>query len=290
MFPESRMSDLSGPTFGMSTHLFHDQRLSRDHLSRIAAHGFESIEVFATRTHFDYHDTAAVAQLADWLRETGLRLHSIHAPIVRSLSNGQWGPAFSNATADEAERARAVAETGAALNLARAIETRYLVVHLGVPAAQRPSPQDNARDAARRSVEEIWRLAESTGTDVALEVIPNGLSDAGSLVSLIEDELELRGLGVCLDFGHAFLLGDPAEAVETVSGHLVTTHVHDNNGRSDDHLMPFQGAIDWTTALMSMQKVGYESTYMFEVANTSAPDRVLQDAVRARQKFEEILR
>ena len=284
------MTEVSRPTFGMSTHLFHDQRLSRDHLSRIAAHGFDSIEVFATRTHFDYHDRSAIAQLGEWLRETGLRLHSIHAPITRSLTNGQWGPAFSNATADEAERTRAVDETNAALNIAREIETRYMVVHLGVPTVQNPPPQDNQRAAARRSVEQIHALAQPIGVEVALEVIPNGISTASSLVTMIEDDLELARLGICMDFGHAFLLGDPVEAVETVSGHVVTTHVHDNHGRRDDHLMPFDGAIDWTTALMSMQKVGYESTYMFEVANTSAPDRVLQEAARVRKKFEEILR
>ena len=71
--------------FGISTHLFHDQRLSRDHLAQIAAHGFEAVEVFATRSHFDYHDPAAIAQLGEWLKETGLALHGIHAPIVESL-------------------------------------------------------------------------------------------------------------------------------------------------------------------------------------------------------------
>ena len=46
--------------FGISTHLYHDQRLSRDHLAQIASYGFEAIELFATRSHFDYHDEAAI--------------------------------------------------------------------------------------------------------------------------------------------------------------------------------------------------------------------------------------
>ena len=70
--------------FGISTHLFHEQRLSRDHLAQIAAHGFEAVEVFATRSHFDYHDPAAIAQLGEWLKETGLALHGIHAPIIET--------------------------------------------------------------------------------------------------------------------------------------------------------------------------------------------------------------
>ena len=68
--------------FGISTHLYHDRRLEREHLVQIASYGFEAVELFATRTHFDYHDGAAIAALAQWLSETGLRLNSIHAPIT----------------------------------------------------------------------------------------------------------------------------------------------------------------------------------------------------------------
>ena len=79
--------------FGVSTHLYHGQRLSREHLLEIAAHGFETVEVFATRTHFDYHNPAAVADLQQWLAEAGLTLHGDscagHAG-VRSAAAG-WG-------------------------------------------------------------------------------------------------------------------------------------------------------------------------------------------------------
>ena len=49
--------------FGISTHLYHEQRLGRDHLAQVAGYGFEALEVFATRTHFDYHDPAAIEKL-----------------------------------------------------------------------------------------------------------------------------------------------------------------------------------------------------------------------------------
>ena len=56
------------------------------------------------------------------------------------------------------------------------------------------------------------------------------------------------------------------DAIETVSEHLIATHVHDNRGRTDDHLVPFDGTIDWPAALTAVQKVGYEGTLMFEIA------------------------
>ena len=71
-----------------------------------------------------------------------------------------------------------------------------------------------------------------TGVRVAVEVIPNELSRAGSLVHFVEHDLETTDTGICLDFGHAHMYGDLVDAIETVSGHLVTTHLHDNRGRA----------------------------------------------------------
>src|SRR5829696_2935184 len=273
--------------FGITTHLFHDQRLSRDHLAQIAAHGFEAVEVFATRSHFDYHDPAAIARLGEWLEETGLALHGIHAPIVDRMGGGdQWGEPISNAVGDTAKRQAAVREADTALNIARHIPTDVLVVHLGTPASQ---GGENNRTAAFRSVEDICRLAEPLGIRVALEVIPNPLSDAAALVAMLERDLDFPRTGICLDFGHAFLMGDVADAIETVAEHLVTTHVHDNRGKQDEHLVPFDGRINWDVALMTMQKVGYDGTYLMELANTGSPAAVLDQARAARARFDKLM-
>ncbi len=273
--------------FGISTHLYHDQRLSRAHLAEIAAHGFEEVEVFATRTHFDYHDAAAIARLEEWLRETGLTLHGIHAPVVDSLSPPDtWGTAISNAVSDAARRQTAVREADAALNIARRIPADVFVVHLGTPSVQ---GGENSRTAAFRSVEQICRLAEPIGIRVALEVIPNPISDGALLVDLLEKDLDAPRTGICLDFGHAFLMGDVADTIETVAEHLITTHVHDNDGKKDLHLVPFEGRINWDIALMTMQKVGYDGTYMMEIAGGGSTTAVLERARAARARFEKLM-
>jgi sugar phosphate isomerase/epimerase len=274
--------------FGISTHLYHDRRLDRDHLAQIASFGFEAIELFATRSHFDYHDESAIATLAEWLAETGLTLNSVHAPIAESHTNGQWFGGFSNAEADNARRQQAVRESEAALQIARRIPFDTLAVHLGTPVSF-SQPGDNNRAAAFRSADEICRMAEPLGVRVALEVIPNDLSSAASLVSLIERDLDAAHAGICLDFGHAHLMGDVADEIETAAEHVMATHVHDNRRRSDDHLVPYLGSINWDMALMTMQKIGYDGTYLMELANTSVPERVLDEARRARQRFERTL-
>ncbi len=280
---------MSNLRFGVSTHLYHDLQLDRDHLVEIAAHGFDRVELFATRTHFDYHDAAAIGTLAEWLDDTQLTLNSVHAPICASFINGQWGEPFSTAVADDQKRRQALAEAEAAVAIARTIPFRHLVVHLGVPDAMKTLAGENNRDAARRSIEALHAIADQHGVGLALEVIPNPLSSAESLVSFIEDDLDDAHVGICLDVGHAFLMGEVGDAVETCSGHLLTTHLHDNRGTSDDHLAPGEGSIDWPSTLLSLQKIGYDGTWLFEVANTSTPRAVLEKTDRARRRFEELL-
>jgi len=275
--------------FGVSTHLFHGERLNRDHLLEIGSHGFESIELFATRTHFDYHSQAAVADLQQWLTEAGLKLHGVHAPISESLTDGRWGPALSLASSDPDARAAAVREAEQALYVARRLPFRVLVAHLGLPRSQQPTPAMNNRDAARRSIGELRDLAEPLGVEIAVEVIPNDLSKPGALVHFIEDILD-EPVGICLDFGHAHMEGDVVDAIETVSEYLVTTHVHDNRGRTDDHLLPFDGTIDWPGALTAVQKVGYDGTLLFELAAHGSARDTLKKARTARSRMEALLR
>lgn len=273
--------------FGISTHLFHGERLARPHLVEVAAHGFDTIELFATRSHFDYHDESAIAALDEWLDDTRLRLHAIHAPITESYIDGIWGAPISTAWSLGEDRARAIAETRTALNVARRIETGFLVVHLGTPTSY-ASDRDNHPKAAVRSVIELHDLTSAVGLQLALEVIPNRLSTATALVDLLEDEADRPGLGVCLDFGHAFLAGDVADEIEAASEYLLTTHLHDNLGVTDQHLVPFDGRINWPTAMMTLRKIGYDGALMLEVAGGDDWRAVLTRAASAREKLERL--
>jgi sugar phosphate isomerase/epimerase len=272
--------------FAVSTHLFHAERLAPDHLAAVTGHGFEAIEVYATRTHFDYHDPAVATALGEWLDSAGLSLHAVHAPTTTGFVGGRWGDTLSIAAPDDARRQLAVAETIASLGLASIVPFSYLVLHLGVPSAE---PSANSRAAVARSLEQIVEAARPVGVTLALELIPNPLSVAARLVQWLEDDLELDGSGICLDVGHAHIVGDVMEAVETCSGHIVTTHLHDNGGRRDDHLIPGQGTIDWDGTMMAFQKVGYDGTLVFELAPAHDWRGMLERAAAARGRLGRLL-
>lgn len=274
--------------FGVSTHLYVGDRLDRDHLVEIAAHGFDAVEVFALRSHFDYRDRRAAVALAEWLDDTRLRMHSIHSPIAGKYVNGKWENGLSLASADDVKRKAAVEEVMATLDVAAAIPYKVLVQHCGVPVPYAQAG-DNSRGALVKSLEELSPVAQRYGVRIAIEVIPNELSTASALVELIESEIDVTGLGICMDVGHARMMGDVVESIETCSGHLITTHLHDNRGRTDDHLVPGKGVIDWEGAMLAFQKVGYDGAWIFELAVATERRAILEQTAKARERFESLL-
>jgi sugar phosphate isomerase/epimerase len=274
--------------FGISTHLYVADRLDRDTLVEVAAHGFDAVEVFAVRSHFDYRDRRAAVALAEWLDDTRLSLHSMHAPIAREYVNGSWKDNLTLAAHDESRRKAAVEEALATLEVAATVPYAALVLHCGVPEPY-AGAADNHLASMVRSLEELSPAAQRLGVQLAVEVIPNALSTASALVDLVESDIDADALGICMDVGHARLMGDVVDAIETCSGHLITTHLHDNRGRSDDHLVPGKGVIDWDAALLAFQKIGYDGAWMFELGATPERKASLEQAAKARERFEALL-
>lgn len=278
---------MSDVRFAVSTYLFHQARLDREHLVEIAAHGFDAIELFALRSHFDYTDPGAVQRLGEWLDDTRLTLAAVHAPTAE-IYDGAWHGSLSLASGVSAERLKAVAETRAAIDIARALRFDTLVLHLGMPG-QVAAARDNDAAASRASLDELVPYAGECGVQVALEIQTNELSTPDALVALIEDANDWPIAGVCIDTGHARLLGDPVDAIEAASGHIIATHINDNRGARDDHFVPYEGSIDWARTLLSFLKVGYAGPWTFELGPGSSPMAVLARAADARRRFEQTL-
>ena len=174
--------------FGVSTHLFRNDRLSREHLLEIAAHGFETVELAAIRTHLPYDNPAAVLDVLQWLAESRLELCGLHVQLPSTALE---------AGGEDAE---------AALFVARQIPLKTLTLQVARP-----------RQAAKQ-VDRLTALAEPLGVTIAIDSASDGLSPIGSLVHFVEG-FEAR-VGIALDFGRARRDGDLVEAIEVASEHL----------------------------------------------------------------------
>jgi sugar phosphate isomerase/epimerase len=66
------------------------------------------------------------------------------------------------------------------------------------------------------------------------------------------EQTRLSNVKLCFDAGHAHLDGGAQESLEAVRDLVATTHLHDNRGERDDHLLPYEGTIDWSALLQAL--------------------------------------
>jgi len=102
-------------------------------------------------------------------------------------------------------------------------------------------------------------------------------SDFAETAAMIDELNEFAGeelFGFCFDVGHANVLGkNMYRSVMTLGKRIKVLHIHDNDGVSDLHNMPFtfmRGAnglsTDWDGFLKGLKDIGYKGVLNFEVA------------------------
>lgn len=61
--------------------------------------------------------------------------------------------------------------------------------------------------------------------------------------------------GICLDTGHLHMTGgDIPSFIRKAGKRLIATHIADNDGRSDQHLLPGFGTIDWESVMRAFDE------------------------------------
>jgi sugar phosphate isomerase/epimerase len=233
----------------LSTYRYIQQPLTAALLAEIAHAEIAAVEVFCAPNHFNYRNEQKVRELADVLGEYHLALHSLHSPTERDLAPGrESGVPLSISDSERIRRIDAIDEVKRALEVAERVPFRYLIQHMGYG---RDSADPRKLDAAFTSLEILSVFAKARGITIALENTPNEIGSPASLQHFIADT-HLHDLRLCLDTGHAHMEGTVEVAFDAMRDHIVTSHIHDNHGEKDEHLLPFTGTIDWDATLGSL--------------------------------------
>jgi sugar phosphate isomerase/epimerase len=233
----------------LSTYLFIKRKLTPALLTDIARHGISAVEIFCAISHFNYHSADVVREIAGTLRDQNLTLHALHSPAERDFNPMHESSApLSICDPERVRRLEAVDEVKRALDVAEYMPFRFLVQHVG---SSRDTLDERRFDAAFSSLEHLHIFAKARGVTLALENTPGELATPAHLRQFIIDT-RLTGLRLCFDIGHAHI-GDGVQAsLEAMREFLVTSHIHDNHGMKDEHLLPYEGTIEWKTALPAL--------------------------------------
>src|SRR5271157_2368400 len=235
----------------LSTYMFVSRKLTTELLSQIAEAGFEAVEIFGTRGHFDYTTKQEVQAMAGALSQHGLMLASLHAPTSRDLSaTREGGSPLSVAEVERVRRIEAMDELKRVIDVAEDLPFSRLILHMG---GSRETADPRKRDAAFSSLEHLVLHAHHRGVTIAVENTTSEMGDPAYLRAFV-DETRLTGLRFNFDIGHAHLADGPEEgriekSFASLRDLVVGVHLHDNHGEKDEHLPPYDGTIDWAKAI-----------------------------------------
>jgi sugar phosphate isomerase/epimerase len=272
----------------LSTYLFVSKKLTPEFLALIHGAGFQAIELFASRGHFDYTVTQEVRGMAHILADNRLQLASLHAPTSRDFGpNREGGAPLSITEVERVRRIEAMDELKRAIDIAENLPFSRMILHMGGP---RDVADPRKRDAAFSSLEHLVLHAKHVGVTICVENTTSEMGDPAYLRTFVE-ETRLTGLRFNFDIGHAHLADGPedervATSFEAMREHIASAHIHDNLGDKDAHLPPHDGSIDWPAALKLFRSLpGGDIPLTLELKEKTGPDATsLSDQITAAAK------
>ncbi|MFQ5657004.1 MAG: sugar phosphate isomerase/epimerase family protein [Candidatus Methylomirabilales bacterium] len=239
---------------------------------RIARHGFQNVELWCNYAHLDPRLEEDVTMLGQVLREERLRPVSLHAPFEfrgeKTSTQDVW--------AAWEELMTTLVET------ADHLEVGFLVVH-PVLVSRPPDLRGGEIIACHeQSLKRVARLAAGRGIRIALENLGRknvpDFADPAEVVKLTQ-RLGEDNVGVCFDTGHCLVSGlDPIEEMDHCLPHVLSFHIHENDGLEDLHWVPGKGRIDWPRFFDKLHTVGYGGLLIMEIWGGQDADRVMEEA------------
>ncbi len=208
------------------------------------------------------------------LDELNLRVHDIHGSAgLKSV----WG------VTDDAVRAMGDLLVINRLEFAAQVGCEVVIMHPPVP-----SPKANEA-SFYRSLDALQPTARRLGVRIALENIPNGnFADITAALARYDGDF----LGLCFDSGHGQLepKGAMLDWLDSVKDRLIATHLHDNDGKTDQHKPIFTGVVDWVRLAQIIAASPYRRAALTDEtiqAHSGLPDDAvfLQTVMSAAKRF-----
>ena len=185
------------------------------------------------------------------LKKFGLDLFECH---------GLWGAGYDLNIINRPRRKGMIEDHKMGMEYAASFGCKTYTVHIGpyYPGMEEPIEE---------ALEQLIPAAEKTGIILAIE---NGFDPGNAPDALLRYLTKFQSpfFGCCLDTGHANVMlpapgKDPEryagyvkggwggkviqepDPIGKLSAHIVTSHLHDNDGYADGHMLPGAGTVEW---------------------------------------------
>lgn len=235
-----------------------------EHLEFAIAHRIHP-EVHFNADALDHLVYEELASLAEALHSAGLST-TIHAPFI-DLNPGAIDAGIREATRRRIKQVMGTAEL---------LKPKVIVVHPGYDDLHYG---ENRLVWLKNSID-FWRefvpMARQCGTILAVE---NIYEKEPSTIKALLDAVDDPAFRHCFDVGHwnMFATVTLEEWFSELGDYVVESHIHDNHGKSDEHLPVGEGAIDFSRYFPLLNRYAPDAVWTLEAHNTEHLQRALKN-------------
>lgn len=196
-----------------------------------------------------------IAESKSCLQELNLSAPQAHALLAANVAN-----------ADTQKREQDIKRLLRHIEISARLGARQVVIH---PGGLNSHAENRKDDVQRLNVESFRRLGDfagERGIGIGIENMPcAGFAKSSEILELLQ-LINHPAIGVTLDTSHANMCSlDSAKMVLEFGPLLVATHISDNNGSGDQHLIPGGGTIDWPAVMDAFRKIDYNGIFNLEI-------------------------
>jgi sugar phosphate isomerase/epimerase len=252
-------------------------------LKAAAESGFDAFEISCVFPSADPENSPpeVITKAREIQEKSGIEI-CVHAPFY-DMNIAAFSPGI---------RRESVQLINKSVDLCAAVGGKTLIVHSGTHTYERRIGHNTDNNPLLKlqwdnnidSLKQINAYANSRGITVCLENI-----GFNSMDQSFEDLLEIRkavggSLQFTLDFGHARLGQGAEEGIRLLKENIRHIHLHDNHGKTDDHLPVGDGNYDFSGFIEFFNKFSHIIT--LEVVDISKDP---QPTLRSRENFQKLL-
>lgn len=244
----------------VSTHIFVYHELNPGFIDILADCGVDSIEIFASNPHFPYRNRKFVETFVNHCRRHKITIQSVHFPLyfhIDDIEKNRW---LSLSSEDEELRLASIGETLAASQILDMVSGGILVVHPSIPGGEIGGKRTFLfLDSVNRLLDQLPETVR-----IAIENTTSASGTASATMGLAQS-FPAERVGVCIDIGHANVVESPAFALVRTNRRLINVHSSDNLGKSDEHLPPGEGSINWSRIMRTLKGLHYRGPLTIEI-------------------------
>jgi len=130
-----------------------------------------------------------------------------------------------------------------------------VIMHL---TSKKNAPKYNKKGLER--LQKIVDYAQSQNIKVAFEN-----TKIKGYLDYVIDNIKNKNVGICFDSGHYHVHFDDDLDFPKFKNRIFAVHLHDNDKSDDQHLLPFDGTLDWDKTIKNLKDSNYNGPITMEL-------------------------